>query len=988
MARRDYLEKEVPWCTVILCTLCMICHLLVLDGNLATAASINDVGLSSKGWSNLGLDMAATFGEEIDQVMSNLTEQLNDGIVQIIAMEEMLDFVIATMGDETEKSLLQIHDVNQKRLQLQQKQDPEASNDTNETDIGAMAQDAIDNSPVPLPDGLQNIIKAAAGAMGAFADSDGDPMAAIQSILELLMDSMMVQLDDALDMFLDIMEPALMKVGEWFVKFGDKVQAGIETFSTTIDAVEKLLDQIMAQSGAGGEGAEDMEYNTYNLFAVSNAEVGISVQDLQDVAQIYEITALQGAKSEEIHGKYDANQDAVLDTDEFHLFTADPTLPGVMAIVLRSYAKKLAQVAGQVGGAKLRDEVANGVVSYLQLVAAKNMTKVEWIADRLTNESVPLAFSACVMRNLAMAADDPEVLASVDVGSVIIGVMSSINGDQTIAAADLMSSTEFWADEGFDPADQPACVDKVSAWTAAALIQIGSWPTLKKFHQAIGLIEEEPTRHVSLLETGKTTDSSKVIAMTGAFARAKAERSRHEYYRKRSERLQERTERLKSTATSRYLFDSLLGGQVALADDPMTTAAINSGTPAVPETLEFARYLLYNATDSAAMWTAMCFTYSGMSSTPADSFATQIEGMVKKTQGFMNMIGEYAGPEGIDRLRNKTHGFVEDAKGQLIDVIMGQLNKSADSKGSLLQVDSESGGLFMLAFDADSIQPVPDTGAWLGMVNMLQQVQAILPPAIENLKVARKTVTQVQKTLDNIFTSFLEQGLPVFALIATYYTYIWVAYFLLLSIFTLGIMYYGFWASGYCGGPKAYRDDDYVPPETCCDRLKCLCSSCYTACCKCCSGECVFWSCLLLGQLFVLVIFIVSLVLTLIAGIEMFVASGCAAIYVLGDEKVCTETMKMIQGWITTFAAGAPDLEIGQVCVSHSLMTCAVITNKLKTAAIYTIGGAITASVLSFQLLIESAILHERARMRRIIDGLLQDEAAEKADPADPATTA
>ena len=47
----------------------------------------------------------------------------------------------------------------------------------------------------------------------------------------------------------------------------------------------------------------------------------------------------------------------------------------------------------------------------------------------------------------------------------------------------------------------------------------------------------------------------------------------------------------------------------------------------------------------------------------------------------------------------------------------------------------------------------------------------------------------------------------------------------------------------------------------------------------------------------------------------------------------------------------------------------------------FTIIGAIVASVLSFQLLIESAILHERARMRRLIKGLIDDEDA-KADDA------
>merc|ERR1719401_2521251 len=463
-----------------------------------------------------------------------------------------------------------------------------------------------------------------------------------------------------------------------------------------------------------------MEYNTYNLFAISNKDVGITVQDLSDVADIYGITSIQGSKAEDLHEKYDANQDAVIDHSEYSLLVLDDTVPGVMAVVLRSYAKRLSQVSGMVGGAKMRDEVANSVVKYLQLVAAKNLTKVEWIADRLTNNSLPMAFTADVLRNLALARDDPAVLTTSDVGATVIGIMTEINADTTREAAELMSDTEFWVSEGFDPADQPICVERVSKWTAASLIQSGSWVKLKKLHEVVGVAQHAP--EVSLLASGRGQGAEKVIELTGAMARAKVERNRARYFQEKHERLLQRHEALMSSASSRYLFDSLLGGQTALLDDP--TAA--------PAPLEFAKFLSWNATDSAAMWQSMTFNYSGMSSTPADAFATQIEGMVKKVQGFLSMIGEYSGPEGMDRLRNKTHGFVEDAKGELINVILGQLNKSVSlmelrrsgNKLSLLELESQ------LESQALEIQPQPGSGTWNQMVTLLQQVQAILPPCI------------------------------------------------------------------------------------------------------------------------------------------------------------------------------------------------------------------------------------------------------------------
>ena len=88
----------------------------------------------------------------------------------------------------------------------------------------------------------------------------------------------------------------------------------------------------------------------------------------------------------------------------------------------RKYAKRLAEIAGDVGEARLRDDVARSVANYVKLVAglkiesetqgpgtvsrllragswqvcAKNMTKVDWISDRLGNGSVPLDFTGTV----------------------------------------------------------------------------------------------------------------------------------------------------------------------------------------------------------------------------------------------------------------------------------------------------------------------------------------------------------------------------------------------------------------------------------------------------------------------------------------------------------------------------------------------------------------------------------------------------------------
>eukprot|EP00928_Gymnodinium_smaydae_P071039 TRINITY_DN54724_c0_g1_i1.p1 TRINITY_DN54724_c0_g1~~TRINITY_DN54724_c0_g1_i1.p1 ORF type:complete len:1020 (-),score=238.14 TRINITY_DN54724_c0_g1_i1:119-3178(-) len=995
------LEKTIPWCTVILCSLCMACHLMVFQGNLSAAGGIASVGYSTKGWSNLGLDMASTFAIEIDNAMSNMTTQLTDGIDQVVALEKALDGVLGKVGAKTDTALMQL----------------------------SLLQESGDSSDTAVKKVLAEV--------------------------EAEIDNGVIEVETKLDELLDLIEPAMMKVGQWYISFGDKIQAGIEQFGTTVDTVEKMMDQMMAQAGMGGENAEYMEDNTYSLFAITDAEKGIMVQDLVDVSGIYSITALQGKKAEEVHLKYDVNQDASIDKAEFSELVQDSSMPGVMALVLRSYAKRLAQVSGQVENAYLRDEVANAVVKYLQLVCAKNMTKVGWVSDTLTNGSLPIEFTAAIMKNLGQAADDPEVLTTTDIGSTVIGTMSTLNHEYTIKAQQLMSDASWWESEGFDPADQPGIVDRVSQWTAASLIQTGSWTGYLDLQRAFGGVsqegEERPLEKLRLLQE---RDSMALAKRAGQSARRAAERSQRMHQQRRHAELVDRYQSLMKSTTARLLFDTLLGGEMAYHDDPTTTAAVNSGVPAKPETVQFAKWLAWNASHTAQEFQSACFNYSGMSSTPIDAFATQIQGMVKKIQSVLSMLKPYAGEQGMNKLRNKTHEFVQNAKGDILDAILSGAGDSVEKAKAAAKVGAVAGGAAVAAAkngqdpvaaaktaakvatvaskapklpdagaagkapkvpDAGAVpklptasllqlaelvqQPtkpkfvtrqvpggVPDvpggSGVVAEMVAMLQTLQAVLPEVVDNLKIARGGVSAVSKTLDSIFETFRKQGLPIFQQLASVYTYIWLAWFLLLSTFTLGILYYGFWASGWFGGPtapetqEAAPDEEYVPPSGFGERMRCLCRACCSAlCCECCPKTCLFWSLLLLGQVFVLIIFVMAIVLTMIAGIEMFMSSGCSGIYLLGDEKSCTETMKMMQDFLTTFTAGGPDLPIEEVCVKRDLMTCSLLATKMQSAAILCTVGAFLAGVFSFQLLIESAILFERAQSRRLVDALLKGDA-------------
>merc|ERR1719327_2120903 len=103
-----------------------------------------------------------------------------------------------------------------------------------------------------------------------------------------------------------------------------------------------------------------------------------------------------------------------------------------MTVVLRTYAKRLAEIAGVLSSARQRGEISEAIVDYLQLVVAKNQTKVGWIADRLGNGSLPVELTGDVLVGLCLSMDDPNKFTTADVGANVVGQMYDQHMEQTV----------------------------------------------------------------------------------------------------------------------------------------------------------------------------------------------------------------------------------------------------------------------------------------------------------------------------------------------------------------------------------------------------------------------------------------------------------------------------------------------------------------------------------------------------------------------------
>jgi len=998
---------------------------------------MNAIGSSTGGWSRVGLGLGRSLQEELAMVMDNVSEQLVDTINQTMAANDMIEVVLSVVGaeaDQESEALLQMHAAQLPFLEGYTDRDPHA-----DTGFGSA---------------LPAVITSSVGAV---------------------LENVMGRLVEMLDHFLVIIRPALEQVGEWILEFGDMIQNFVEGFSTTMDRVEGIFNELMSSLNGAGEGKEEMEYDTFTLFDASNSG-GITAEDIADVARLYSITAFEGNAGAELHAEYDADGDGDVDEQEFSLLVEDERIPNIMSTVLRSYARRLTEVAGNVRDATRRDMVAFNVVKYFQLVCSKNATKVGWVSDTLANNSLPLAFSADIMIQLCLADDDPNVLTTADVGEMVVGRMYELHPENTLAIFDLFSESEHWVSEGFNLNDQPVCMQRVTRWLTTA--QGGSWPQNQGLIQLHRRIAGEAAHDQLALAQ---TDIKDLVATMPAMAKAKGKATVHRYGVKRMAAHHARRQARFKTSTQQKLLMKLLGGQAPTdGHGPQPSAAeraLNSGVPAVPETLQFALWLSWNASDTADRFQAQCFNYSSEASNALDSFATQVRGMTSRFTNVLNMLTEYSTPSGIDRLENQVRDFATTAANDVILVVEeslgGFLNQSmpmieealggaiqsagealgrqigealtpladtlADSLGTIVGEavgDPAAGDLIgeqlgdmlgeriaNLTSDAlgeqiadvlsdtvdNALERLTDTltdatadvrgdnpvllqsrarvakldqpddddamsGVFQTLVNQLQQIQTILPIAIDTLQGASGQVSSVAANLDSIFEGFADKGPEIFASVAGYWNIIWGLYFGFFAALTLGILYYGFWASGYFGGPQPFAaSQESEPPADLMGRITVTFKQCYHCFTGCHDSDLCFWSCILLMQVLILIIFIISLVLCIMAGVKAFLLSGCAQIYMLGDSTVCLETLGSLREWLAGFSVGGAGDALETVCDSESLLTCQLISQRMAQSTLLTTVFSFVAVILSMQLLIESACLHERAKWMRQLNTLTKN---------------
>jgi hypothetical protein len=1053
-------DKQVPWCTVCLVTVILMSHTLVLMGNLDTAAAFSEIGYSTGGWSGVGLQLANSLDIELEEVLKEVAHMLTEAIGEIMEVQTIIDMITGYQA----KSIDSVMASNaSKALMLLE------------------AHGIMDNSHLH-------------GVAGMISKS-------MTTSAEKLSGS----IKESIKQLLDKLKPALIQVGKFIIKFGEKVQAIIESFSITLDRVQKVFDQVMASLSGGGSNEALMMHQTFHMFDAMNTGA-VTVAGLQDVAHLYDVPALQGSKSEHIVKKFDADKSGDLNHEEFTKFIHSGDVPSLLSVVLRSFGKSLAKVAGQVGGSKFRGEIADDTADYLQLMTAKNHTKVHWICDHLGNGSLPLPFTAGLLISLALKVDDPNTHKTVPTGAYVVTTLQKLHPKGFGKAMDKVTNSSFYASQGYSPDTHATVVERLTYWSTmtdpyadvanSSASAAGSKSGTNDAGDKMMFLEDAATVSADGtvdVKAGTMKLDRKLAETMKELAYKVAEQNMRAHLDEVEEEHLKLMDQTFGSETAQYLLLHHLGGRRASSDhsnaNNPAVAATRTQIPALPPTLEFAKWLSWNATHTAKLFNEWSFKYQKTSSNAIDSFATQVQSMVKKIQGFIKMMMKYSTPEGIDNLENtlidyaeaqlkamlfvtkkrvnvlvqrnaaaatathqrtmhgkmdvveKVKKVLESPLVHLAPSVAKELEKSLDAKAdhltsgqlgvevtkllesvaetaqssvstslddtvatSFLHIETSKNIKAMHARGVGSVdknlvvelgkdvqtalaraqsptmedksrdhgipEEIEENLAELvqDCVALLHALTHALPQASKALIFAKKEVSMLSKTLENIFKVFQKKGPEIFDAIDLAYARVWKMWFFTMILLPLIMLFYAFWAGGFFGGPGTFVDPDRVRRK---NVLAKVCGG-MEDCCRCICGchefqgyggaELCFWSVCLFLQHVVLFLFIMALIITLIAAIQFFLASGCAQIYLLGDESICGHVLSNLKMFLDTIFDGVTDMN--HHCAKEQLLTCELIGHKMKAAAEYTVIGSFMAAFFTFQLIIESGQLHSRALTR------------------------
>jgi len=1030
------LDRKLPSGIICLVVATLVCHILVFVGSLQFNANIKGLGKSTDGWSNVGVSFAKALQTDLDQdfffiqdlltntvsaiqnttiaiedaisIIANVTDNVMEVIQKLLVDEasrqqgqtsiynaavKILQAIVGECQGATleisggELEVVSIYGTGYHTISGQARQTG-ATHRTSGALCGCVArgQQVIsghhrhvgmckqESSIAAMLDERNDTIMMKAtkmlnAAMRLNATITPSATMTINALVNLTMQMLRSIIDPAVETvkasasrFIEIARPALVRAGELLVKFNEESLDRLEEIMVTIDRTLTIFDSIIDKVSLVWQNATATQAvlkNTFFVFDLDNSGF-VTAQEIEGVSELYVLTAFMGEKGRELLVKYDDDRSASLTLEEFARLSQDESVPNCLGNALRQYAKRLSQVAGSVAAARQRSEVAHTFVEYLDLVCAANTTMMGWMAHALSNGSLPIEFTAEVMRDLAENFADPSAPATADTGQILIAEMLRLNATYVHDAFDLMQDPSWWQGAGHQLVNQPGNCAIVLRWIVLAGEILRRNGTAS--HAISGKMSPSDSSQVERWMRSQRWYHDLMDALDRRISVFEDEM--------REMRINSYRARL-SSPTAQALYVNLLGKPVPASQpmDPDVYRVTKTGLPAKMETLVFAQFLAANASQLANSLQEMSFESSSTSGNPVDSFGSMLIGVTKTATAFLNLLKKYATPLSLDEIDKQLQAFMNKSIDDVVlvveSIIEDRLTKAMTSiVGNRSEADS------LLAVESRALPH--SSQVWASFVDFQDVMNSVLPSVLAKLEFSRKEASKFTEALLSVFGILNQKGAPIFYVAAAVHRSVMTVYFVLFMLLTLIFLLYGFWSAGWLGDVPADHLIEYQPPRSFSDRVW-LCCACCCACGRGCHDKWLcLWSYALLMQVIILLLFLSSMILWIVSGVQALLRSGCSVLYVLNDPDWCYEGLVTIKRFVSSFwTEHAPT--VMATCRTSNLLTCQIITSNFVKSMIFTGAGSVLATILASNLLLESARRHELARWRALAADLVAD---------------
>lgn len=941
-------RRRVPWSTVLITTLCLSCHVAAFYGVSLTAGGFTKLSRSAVGWGDVGENFANSLETEFDEQLYNVAQ-------------DILKTVDGAMKAELDVARF----------------------------IEA-AQAAISWDP------------ALAKFSGAINSSEYQAMKGhFDDVVEKL------------DTFLPPLQSVLTKAANWTREFTDNFNSSkMSSKDMFVDSIDKALDifsEVLNFIQGDEKNSLVLVDGAFDLFDVSN-DGNISKTDLDAIASIFKISWLIGNETADIIAEFDSDGDGVLNKEEFTAFAQSDRMPGVTSLTLQGQSNVLSAIGTRVLSARTREEVSTGVVEYIKTVAIRNDESAAWVASTLVNGSLPVEFTASVLAQMCLMHTDEDILNSFNIEQRTCALMLSHDKMQTRAAFEQMAMHDWWLEQGFPVSEFEGCIETVGNWFLAAANSSRSQPlvtwqepirenaTVRRVPEMQEAIREDATAYrvpeifsppgapaagspskapvdtsldvsdadasdvtqfegtarsaLSLLATqthANTASSARMWSVMSSNLVATARRSSVEAsVRTQLQQLARRKAALTSPL-ARRLPKSLFNTRTPSVNATQTYAdqALKSGVPALPESLAFAQELGSNATSRAKDIITKTFDHTSKFIDKLDTVMDDFRGVVEHVKSFLDMVEDWATPAGQERLQVQLQNFSKFGFEKFISYMENNFDIKIDRGPlALTEVDQH----VRLSNDIDD---------WLALAEKLLSINKILPLAATTLTQARQTVSSMSGGLGTRFGLLGDKGGALFETIGAHYEFVFATYCAVFFLTAIWFLFYNFWACGWFGGPCAVSTDlPSARPTTLGGRFMSLIDAVHSEIKEANNDHFSFWGMLLFFQTFLLIFYTISNIIVVLTTAYVIVGAGCDAMPLLMHHQPCNSALSALDSWLPSFLPGRPL----SYCTDNELLVCKVMSDGMVLGSKITGFFSLMAVVLTYQLLIDSAVLHERSR--------------------------